>query len=278
MRGRGRGHDGLLLQKLKLFDSSECDASRLFALHHVLERRARAERRIIGRRNLQRRTRGRVTSLARGARLSGKRAKLGDGHLVARANGRADLIERRRQHASDVRLRLTRLRRHGIDESLLVQSRRRVSPTIESRRVHSSVVASRAPSRRNLKTRRRPITALDRASHRAAPPPPHPPIVLTITRDDIPIVCTPRSSRLLPHASARRRHHLSRAFERRHRSTARRRRPRRRRSTRTWRRRASSSRARWPTYLSLGSFVRSFVRSRARWRVTRECARAVGSW
>ena len=171
MRGRGRGHDGLLLQKLKLFDSSECDASRLFALHHVLERRARAERRIIGRRNLQRRTRGRVTSLARGARLSGKRAKLGDGHLVARANGRADLIERRRQHASDVRLRLTRLRRHGIDESLLVQSRRRVSPTIESRRVHSSVVASRAPSRRNLKTRRRPITALDRASHRAAPPP-----------------------------------------------------------------------------------------------------------
>lgn len=113
--------------------------TRLFALHHVLERRARAKRRIVGRRNLQRRTRGRVTSLASGARLSGKRAKLGDGHLVARANRRADLVKRRRQHASDVRLRLTRLRRHGIDESLLVQSRRRVSSAIESR-AHSSVV------------------------------------------------------------------------------------------------------------------------------------------
>lgn len=184
---------------------------RLFALHHVLERRARAKRRIVGRRNLQRRTRGRVTSLASGARLSGKRAKLGDGHLVARANRRADLVKRRRQHASDVRLRLTRLRRHGIDESLLVQSRRRVSSAIEFR-AHSSVVppVRALASRFQFKTRRPPIDAHDPSSRRSSPR-----RRLDIARDMVFVASIARAARFLAIARVRRGHRLSRAFERR---------------------------------------------------------------
>ena len=96
---------------------------RLFALHHVLERRARAKRRIVGRRNLQRRTRLRVSPRSRRARLSSKGSKLGQRHLVARAHRGADDVERGVEHSADARLGLTRLSRDRVDQGLLIQSR-----------------------------------------------------------------------------------------------------------------------------------------------------------
>ena len=268
---------GCCYKNLNAFDSSECSsAKRLFALHHVLERRARAERRIIGRRNLQRRTRGHHVPRARRGRPLGKRADW-SGHLVARAVVAAILSECASGHASDEK-DVHECRRHGIDESVLVQSRRRGA--LRSNRAAAFIVARGQRAVRHGQSLRAPHHRSRPRFPVAPPPPPHPPIVLPITRDHphrlYPAVePSPPSSPARPSSSS-----SFRAFERRQpldRSTS---------STsasaldpRSDRRRASSSRARWPTYLSLGSFVRSFVRSRARWRVTRGLgARAVGSW
>jgi len=98
-------------------------ARSLFPLDHILKRRTRAEGRVVARRNLQRRTRLRVSPRSRRARLSSKGSKLGQRHLVARAHRGADDVERGVEHSADARLGLTRLSRDRIDQGLLIQSR-----------------------------------------------------------------------------------------------------------------------------------------------------------